>query len=219
MKNILITIPFILLTSCAGLLTNEQEQRYRNIEERLEKLEEKVASIEESIYKTNVRIDNLSKNITDVRIEVEKLKISSLNTEDIPENKVSERRIVRSNLNYRDMYNKAFRLYTLKKLHQAIEAFDKFIQNFPDNDLTDNAYFWKGRSYFELGNLERAEDIFKDLISKCEEGTLPDCNKAPSAYLMLGRIYEMQGKYDEADAVYESLKEKYPTSEEAQSLM
>ncbi len=222
MKRIFLLVPFVFALSCAGLLTENKENKFKNIEDRMDSIEEKLALIEENMYKTNVRIDNLSENITDLRIEVEKLKMSYIREENLANASTGggmEEEIVDEEVNYRDIYNKAFKLYTLKKLHQAIDAFNDFIDRFPDSDLTDNAYFWKGRSHFELGELEEAKDIFINLIEKCDRNMLPDCNKAPSAYLMLGRIYEMQGNYEEAESVYEDLKRKYPTSDEAKSLM
>jgi len=127
MKKNLVLFPLICsMVSCATLTANQGEDRISLLEKRIEAMEDKITEIEENIYKTNVRIDNISKN--------------------------------------RVIYNKAFKLYNLKRLNQAVEAFDHFIDNFPDNDLTDNAYFWKGKAYFELGRIEKAKEEFKKLM-------------------------------------------------------
>ncbi len=215
MKKTLALLPLLsYMISCAGLTANQGEDRISLLERRIEAMENKITKIEEDIYKTNVRIDNISRNITDLRVEVEKLKLPSAE-----KTVVIEEEEEGYEEDYRKAYNRAFKLYNLKRLNQAVEAFTNFIDNFPDNDLTDNAYFWKGRAYFELGNMEKAKEEFKKLIELCEEGRLPNCNKAPSAYLMLARIYRMEGNEEEAHKVLKELREKYPTSEEAQTII
>jgi len=215
MKKNLVLFPLICsMVSCATLTANQGEDRISLLEKRIEAMEDKITEIEENIYKTNVRIDNISKNITDIRVELEKLKIPRANEfeEEINEEEGYEE-------DYRVIYNKAFKLYNLKRLNQAVEAFDHFIDNFPDNDLTDNAYFWKGKAYFELGRIEKAKEEFKKLINMCNTGKLPNCNKAPSAYIMLARIYRMEGDEEKAERTLRELREKYPASEEAQNII
>ncbi len=215
MKKTLALLPLLsYMISCAGLTANQGEDRISLLERRIEAMEDKITKIEEDIYKTNVRIDNISRNITDLRVEVEKLKLPSTGKIETVEEEEEE-----YEEDYRKAYNRAFKLYNLKRLNQAVEAFTNFIDNFPDNDLTDNAYFWKGRAYFELGNTEKAKEEFKKLIEMCEKGRLPNCNKAPSAYLMLVRIYRMEGNEEEANKALKELREKYPTSEEAQNII
>jgi TolA-binding protein len=117
--------------------------------------------------------------------------------------------------NYEEAYRKAHELYTLKRLYEARDRFLSFIKDYPPNKYTDNAYFWVGKIFHELGDIEKAEAVYKSLIKKCESKKLPDCNKAPGAYMMLARINEEKGNYQEAKRYYDLLVERYPMSEEA----
>jgi len=112
-------------------------------------------------------------------------------------------------------YKKAIELYSVKKLYEARDAFLNFIKKFPENKYTDNAFFWIGKIYQELGDLKRAEEIYKSLVDKCERGRLPDCNKLPDAYFQLMRINVDRGNVDEANRYYSILIDRFPTSDAA----
>ncbi len=112
-------------------------------------------------------------------------------------------------------YKKAIELYSIKKLYEARDAFLNFIKRFPENKYTDNAFFWIGKIYQELGDTQRAESVYKSLVEKCESGRLPDCNKLPDAYFQLMKIYVERGDTAEANRYYSILLEKFPTSDAA----
>ena len=112
-------------------------------------------------------------------------------------------------------YKKAIELYSVKKLYEARDAFLNFIKKFPENKYTDNAFFWIGKIYQELGDLKRAEEIYKSLVDKCERGRLPDCNKLPDAYFQLMRINVDRGNVEEANRYYSILIDRFPTSDAA----
>ncbi len=112
-------------------------------------------------------------------------------------------------------YRKAIELYSIKKLYEARNAFLNFIKKYPNDKYTDNAFFWIGRVYQELGDTVKAKSVYESLIEKCEEGKLPDCNKLPDTYLMLMKISIDQGNTEEANKYYTLLIEKFPTSDAA----
>ncbi|WP_457600046.1 tetratricopeptide repeat protein [Hydrogenivirga sp.] len=112
-------------------------------------------------------------------------------------------------------YKKAIELYSVKKLYEARDSFLNFIKKYPENKYTDNAFFWIGKIYQELGDSKRAEEIYKSLVDKCEKGKLPDCNKLPDAYFQLMRINIERGNVAEANRYYSILIDRFPTSDAA----
>ena len=114
-----------------------------------------------------------------------------------------------------EAYKKAIELYSIKKLYEARNAFLNFIKKYPSDKYTDNAFFWIGKVYQELGDTRKAKSVFESLIEKCEEGKLPDCNKVPDTYLMLMKISMDEGNTEEANRYYTLLIEKFPTSDAA----
>jgi Uncharacterized protein conserved in bacteria len=116
---------------------------------------------------------------------------------------------------YEKEYKSALDLYNLRHLNQAKEKFIEFIRKYPRTPLTDNAYFWLGVVYRDLGDSVRAEAVWRTLEERCKRGEMVDCNKLPSAYLQLARLYEARGNYEKAKEYYEAILKEFPLSEEA----
>jgi tol-pal system protein YbgF len=116
---------------------------------------------------------------------------------------------------YEREYESALDLYNLRQLNQAKEKFIEFIRKYPNTPLTDNAYFWLGVVYRDLGDSARAEAVWRTLEERCKRGEMVDCNKLPSAYLQLARLYEAQGNSEKAKEYYEAILKEFPLSEEA----
>jgi TolA-binding protein len=117
---------------------------------------------------------------------------------------------------YEKEYKSALDLYNLRHLNQAKEKFIEFIKNHPKTPLTDNAYFWLGVVYRDLGDSARAEAVWRTLEVRCKRGEMVDCNKLPSAYLQLARLYEARGNSEKAREYYEAILNEFPLSEEAE---
>jgi TolA-binding protein len=58
---------------------------------------------------------------------------------------------------FKSSYDYALRLYNEEQDYErAIEVFKILIQEYSNNDLTDNCQFWIGASYYNLGEHEKA---------------------------------------------------------------
>ncbi|RLJ70936.1 TolA-binding protein [Hydrogenivirga caldilitoris] len=232
-----------LLAGCAPV--SQQPERVSEVEIKLTRLEQKQADIEKDIEKTNERIDKLTELISELRLEIERLKLrlltgtgetgqappketstmdtqARLSPEKVPvpsetggEAPVQPQQEQQAVEDAETAYKKAIELYSVKKLYEARDAFLDFIKKFPENKYTDNAFFWIGKIYQELGDTQRAEEIYKSLVDKCEKGKLPECNKLPDAYFQLMRIYIDRGNVAEANKYYSTLIERFPTSDAA----
>jgi TolA-binding protein len=127
-----------------------------------------------------------------------------------------QRGVEATSSDYEREYKSALDLYNLRQLNQAKEKFIEFIKNHPKTPLTDNAYFWLGVVYRDLGDNARAEAVWHTLEVRCKRGEMIDCNKLPSAYLQLARLYEAQGNHEKAREYYEAILKEFPLSEEAE---
>ncbi len=223
-----------LAVSCAPVASEKTAERLSEIEIKVTRVEQKAADLEGDIEKTNERIDKLTELISELRLEIERIKLklgitdrvtSVRKPSTIPESEAEkipappseeqqgpqEEEVVDSET----AYKKAIELYSIKKLYEARNAFLDFIKKYPSDKYTDNAFFWIGKVYQELGDTAKAESVFRSLIEKCEGGELPDCNKLPDAYLMMMRINIDRGNTEEANKYYSLLIEKFPTSDAA----
>jgi len=231
MKKKVLFICF-LLSSCGGVTQEELNTRLAQMENRIGKLEEEQRAIRSQQVRTEGRVDALSQNLGSLRLEVERLRTEGRTsipqpTPSKPENifqsrpgRIEPQPIERlrdvetMSPEYRE-YMSALDLYNLRQLNQAKEKFIEFIRKYPKNSLTDNAYFWLGVVYRDLGDNARAEAVWRTLEEKCKRGEMPDCNKIPSAYLQLARLYEGQGNSEKAKEYYEAILNEFPLSEEA----
>ncbi len=217
MKKIVLSFSPFLLVACAPVAeTSKTEQRLSELEIRVAQLEEKQEEMNLQLEEINKRIDLLTK-------EVGKLKLSKITTKryeykEDKEHRISEEKIL-SQTHLEDekiAYEEALSLFNEGKLIEARDAFLNFLKQFKPNKYTDNAYFWLGKVYYELGKSERAKKIFNTLIRKCEGGELPDCNKLPDTYFMLVKIAIDEGDIATANKYLSLLEEKFPQSEATQ---
>ncbi|MFN4013424.1 MAG: tetratricopeptide repeat protein [Aquificaceae bacterium] len=215
-----------LISSCGGITKEEFEKRMYSLESKIAQLEDRQRVLEERNLKTESRVDNLSENIANIRLEIERLKIGRLSPPQaaptrLPEPKKEESPIqeakpaAQAQEEYQRDYDEAFRLYNLKQLNQAKDKFIEFIKKHPKTPLTDNAYLWLGVIYRDLGEMNKAEAVWLTLIERCQRREMVDCNKAPSALLQLARLYEQRGDEKKAKEYYEAILKDYPLSEEA----
>lgn len=208
-----------MLVACGPITKEELDQRFAKVDERLSKLEDRQRKLEEQSIKTETRVDNLAESLTKLRLDVERLKAGRESTSSVrlsEEIKKKAEYPQKVEENYQREYDEAMNLYNQKQLGKAKDKFIEFIRKNPRSPLTDNAYFWLGTVFKDMNEFDKAEAVWLTLVEKCKKGELPDCNKAPGAYLQLARLYELKGDQQKANEFYQSLVKDYPLSEEAE---
>lgn len=100
--------------------------------------------------------------------------------------------------------------YSLLKKHQWIEgraALQAFLEKNPNDDLSDNASYWLGETYY-------INKQYKDAAKAFLEGyrNYPNADKAPDNLLKLGKSLAALEQPDKACTTYAKLLEDYPNS-------
>lgn len=108
----------------------------------------------------------------------------------------------------RRTYDDALALVNAKKCQQALDAFAGFLVRFPDHPNADNAMYWRGECYAQLGDLTRAIEQFEGTIARFPMG-----NKVPYALLKLGISYTKLGNPARAKEAWDRLEREYPQTE------
>lgn len=207
MKKYSILLLPLILVSCAPVSESQfTEQRLSELEIKVAKLEERQEEMEEKLEEINKRLDYITRSIAKREIRSYKARREEITPQE--EVKPSE--------DEKMDYENALELYKMKQLNEARDAFVEFIKKYPNSKYTDNAYFWLGKTFYELGNAERAKQIFQTLIKKCQSGKLPDCNKLPDTYFMLVKISLDEGNISDANRYLSILEEEFPNSEATQ---
>ena len=107
-------------------------------------------------------------------------------------------------------YDTAFQALRGGDYAQASRGFRSFIQQYPDNSLTPNAWYWLGESYYVTMNYPVALEAFQRLLSQ-----FPQSEKAPDALLKVGYSQLELKQTDAGKATLQQVTSKYPNSRAA----
>ncbi|WP_198670328.1 tol-pal system protein YbgF [Dyella sp. C9] len=107
-------------------------------------------------------------------------------------------------------YDVAFKALRAGDYVTASRGFRGFIQQYPDNSLTPNAYYWLGESYYVTMNYQVALEAFQTLLSQ-----FPQSEKAPDAMLKVGYSQIELKQVDAGKATLKTVSTKYPGSKAA----
>lgn len=104
-------------------------------------------------------------------------------------------------------YQAAFNLLKDGKYDKAIDAFQKFLSDFPASSLADNAQYWLGEAYYVNRDFPDAESAFQRVVEK-----FPQSRKLPDALLKIGYCrYELK-EWDSAKTVLTQVVTQYADS-------
>jgi len=107
-------------------------------------------------------------------------------------------------------YDVAFKALRAGDYVQASRQFRSFIQQYPNQALTPNAWYWLGESYYVTTNYPVALESFQHLLSQ-----FPQSDKAPDALLKIG-YSQLELKQNAAGrATLSAVTTKYPGSKAA----
>lgn len=107
-------------------------------------------------------------------------------------------------------YQQAFGLVRQKDFSAALDAFDKFIELYPDSARLPNAYYWVGEVNLAEQKLEPAKAAFEKVLK-----AFPEHRKAADAAYKLGVIYHQMGDQAKANDMFNDTISRYPDSSAA----
>ncbi len=104
-------------------------------------------------------------------------------------------------------YDRAYSYIKARDFNNAEQAFDAFIKAYPNNNLTSNAKYWYGETFYVRGEYERSARVFAEGYQKYPQG-----QKAAPNLLKLGMSLVGMGKPDDACIAFKQLKKDYSKS-------
>lgn len=110
----------------------------------------------------------------------------------------------------REAYQAAFAKVQARDFGAAKQAFQSFIDDYPQSGLTANAYYWLGELHSAESELDAAADAFNRVIE-----SYPDSNKVPDALYKLGLLKARQGDPEASRELLERVQNDYPDSSAA----
>ncbi|MFW5824332.1 MAG: tol-pal system protein YbgF [Marinobacter sp.] len=97
-----------------------------------------------------------------------------------------------------------------KAYNEAIGELYDFISEYPEGDLTVNAYYWLGEVYLVKPQLEQAKQAFTIVATRYQ-----DHRKAPDAMYKLGLVHDRMDEKDQAERYMNRVIDQYGTSQAA----
>ncbi len=104
-----------------------------------------------------------------------------------------------------DQYAQAFALLRQAKFEEAAAALQAFVDAHPEHDLTSNARYWLGETYYVRSEFVRAAEVFFEAYRLAPSGP-----KAPDTLLKLGMALGNLNKKAEACAAFAKLAQEFP---------
>ncbi|MDC8015785.1 tol-pal system protein YbgF [Tahibacter soli] len=102
-------------------------------------------------------------------------------------------------------YDEAYGALKEGRYAESARKFQAFIDTYPNSELTSNAYYWLGESYYVTQNYRVSLDTFQTLLRN-----YPDSQKAPDALLKVGYCqYELK-QWGPAESTLNKVVQKYP---------
>ncbi len=124
--------------------------------------------------------------------------------------KSEESRSLGTKKELKDIYMEAYKIFKENKFTDAREKFEALLEDYPENEYSDNARFWIGESYYKEKNYAEAILAYDELLKKN-----PESNKVPGAYLKQALAFYELKEEELGKITLEILIEKFPDSEQA----
>jgi tol-pal system protein YbgF len=108
------------------------------------------------------------------------------------------------------LYNTAYLDFTRGNYDLAIQGFSEYLKLYPDSDLSDNAQYWIGESYFTKQEWQMAFIEFEKVERNYSTG-----NKLPGALYKMGLCYLNMKNRTEGKKYLDRVIKEFPNSPEA----
>jgi tol-pal system protein YbgF len=173
----------------------EMEGRLRTIEEKRKTQEEKLSELED-------RLKGLDGRMAASASKAETERLASKET-------LSEIKGVSTGMG--TLYKDAYETFHRGDLEGARRKFQAFLKQYSNTELSDNAQFWIGETYYLKKDFERAILEYEKAVVKYPEG-----DKIPAALFKQALAFLELGDKTNARNLLKRVIEKYPLSDQAE---
>ena len=191
--------------------------KFDDLSNYLEKIEMEINLNLEDIKK-NTNVQNSLTNKNEAKVSIEAKEENTLgklvltentienknNEEVIPEEKITDKQKEINNFTPEEQLQFALDLMMKKNYNKSKANLEKFIENFPENQLSGSAHFWLGKIYLFESNYRKAAIVFGEGVQK-----FPKSIKAPEMYYELSKSLKEMNKLSEACKTLEILNQNY----------
>jgi len=167
-----------------------QEERSRALEERIKATEDRLKGVDGKIGDLASKLVEIEKPTSGTEVSVEMKGISG---------------------GAGTLYKEAYDTIQKGDLEGSRKKFEAFLKQYPNTELSDNAQFWIGETYYLKKDFEKAILEYEKAIAKYPEG-----DKIPAALLKQALAFLELGDKANARNLLRRLIERYPQSDQAE---
>ena len=182
-----------------GRVKEDVEVRLKVLEEKRKSLEEKNIAQEEKNKEMEDRLKGVEGKIKQVELEK-----SSPAKEVLPEAK-------RLSAGMGDLYKDAYETFQRGDFAGSRKKFGAFLKQYPNAELSGNAQFWIGETYYQKKDFEKAILEYEKAISK-----YPESSKIPAALFKQALSFLELGDKTNARNLLRRVIERFPHSEQSE---
>ena len=166
------------------------EDRSKGLEERSKSLEERIKGMDEKIGRVVSKQGELEKSISAKEVSIG---VKGFTT------------------GAGDLYKEAYESFQKGDLEGAQKKLEAFLKQYPNTELSDNAQFWIGETYYLKKDFEKAILEYEKAIAKYPEG-----DKIPAALFKQALAFLELGDKTNAKSLLKRVIERYPHSDQAE---
>ena len=177
-------------------------------------MDERLQNTQGNIEQTNYRIDRITQQLSQAQRDINEVKGTlqrSPSAEGSPiTDEVTVAEPANSSESPLEIYQAAYRDYQRGNFDLALEGFRDYLKQEPASDLSDNAAYWVGESFFSQKKYREAITQFDSIIN-----TFPKSDKVPAALLKKGYAYIESGERAQGIVQLQYVVHEHPRSSEA----
>ncbi len=209
-----------------GKITKAQAERLEGLSRHQAELATEVERLRAEMMRIDGRLEELAfreerseKNFQQFQAEI----ISRLDTLETQVSRLSQKKVLKEKARAQkekvakieaemELYDQALELFKKGRYQQAKEAFQRYLEQYPQGKRVANAIFWIGECEYQLKRFEEAILEYQKVIEK-----YPQSIKVPAAMLKQGLAFLRLGDTESAKIIFRRLLKRYPHSEQAKT--
>jgi tol-pal system protein YbgF len=173
------------------------EEKSKSLEDQNRVQEERIKTIDDRLKNLESKIDQLVKQADSDRSSLAREKESA-------ETKTSSTGAA-------SLYKDAYEAFQKGDLDGARRKFEAFLKQYPNTELSDNAQFWIGETFYQKRDYEKAILEYEKVVVKYPEG-----DKVSAALYKQAIAFLELGDKTNARNLLKRVIERYPQSEQAE---
>lgn len=176
--------------------------------------------LREKLDETNVRISSLSQEVEALRVSIPPMPVQTTRLPEEAETAAPDSAAsaapaaapapaapVVAGGSPQRLYNTAWADYASGQWALAVTGFEAYISTYPRSEMTDDAAFYIGETYFLQGDFQGAVGAYEQVVLN-----YPNGDKVPEAAYKRGLAFDRLGEPDRARESFELVVTSYPDS-------